>query len=281
MDRVRTGLQIVLERVRKVDPAATLSLSSVLHVDQGTLDSASPEHVAFGCNPSLNAYGVSGEVIGDPRSLPFRFAGGHIHMGGEFPKPHVDIVKAIDRVVGVACVGMFAEFDSPLRRRFYGLAGEYRRPKHGLEYRTLSNAWLAHPALAFWVFDMCRAAKALVDLNLTTLLPSEDDTKIQSLINNCDVKGARRYAKKYESLYRFLCKEYYTNAQETGDLTMALILKGIGSVLPSPLTIESAWQLDCPTSSNRNADNPGKWVPHGDGKGVMFHSLASVLSKGK
>jgi len=46
--------------------------------------------------------------------------------------------------------------DEPVRREYYGLAGEYRLPPHGLEYRSLSCAWIFHPKAAATILDLAR-----------------------------------------------------------------------------------------------------------------------------
>jgi hypothetical protein len=45
--------------------------------------------------------------------------------------------------------------EHPLARKLYGAAGRYRQPSYGVEYRTLSNFWLASPELVELVYDIC------------------------------------------------------------------------------------------------------------------------------
>jgi hypothetical protein len=66
--------------------------------------------------------------------VPFRTTGGHIHFGiGKRDDETVSrMVKALDAIIGVACVSLFDGIDDPRRRRMYGLAGEYRLPEYGV-----------------------------------------------------------------------------------------------------------------------------------------------------
>jgi hypothetical protein len=65
------------------------------------------------------------------------------------------------------------------RRTLYGMAGEYRKPDHGVEYRTLSNFWLRSPVLADFVAQM---AGMCVDV-LTTSLGYGDNPE-SALVKN-------------------------------------------------------------------------------------------------
>jgi hypothetical protein len=79
-------------------------------------------------------------------------------------------------------------YDNELRRRtMYGRAGACRFKTYGVEYRTLSNAWLNSPELIKWVF---RAAKRGVEqlMNGNSLEARHGD--IQSIINDSNVEKA-------------------------------------------------------------------------------------------
>ena len=80
-------------------------------------------------------------------------------------------------------------WDAGCRRQFYGLAGEFRLPPHGLEYRTLSNFWLYHRSLAHLVFGVARAAfcYALHGLRGKFNVSEED---VQHIVNTNDAKAA-------------------------------------------------------------------------------------------
>lgn len=58
------------------------------------------------------------------------------------------LVPLLDILLGNTSVLIDRDPHAAERRKVYGRAGEYRLPKHGLEYRTLSNFWLrAYPLM--------------------------------------------------------------------------------------------------------------------------------------
>ena len=156
---IRFGLKALLRAAQESDPSARLSLKTVVETPLEMLRELPPEFVEFGCMPSYNVYGIAGVGL-DGISCPYRFAGGHIHFGiarsDKAMESIPEIVRALDAILGVACVSLFENFDNPVRRRYYGLAGEHRLPPHGLEYRSLSDAWLFNPKLASLVLDLAR-----------------------------------------------------------------------------------------------------------------------------
>lgn len=276
VDSIQNALANMIKVARKVDSTAKLSLASTLPISDEVMAAAEPQFVAFGCLPSLNAYGASAKRIDDPRQLPFRFAGGHIHLGHEvLHRTAVEVVKTIDAIVGVASVGMFASFDSPVRRRFYGLAGEYRLPKHGLEYRVLSNAWLAHPAITMWVYDMVREAAFLGHNGLRKFqFKGYDEARIQSIINEGDHIEARKWVLDNVDLYNRLAMRKWASKDAWGNagapvtaplVSQLMIHEGIESVITDPTDIEGNWDL-------------GKtWISHCEGRGKNMRRLSHEI----
>jgi len=59
----------------------------------------------------------------------------------------LDTVKMLDLFVGIPAVLMEQGENPKLRRRLYGKSGSFRYTPYGLEYRVLSNFWMASPAL--------------------------------------------------------------------------------------------------------------------------------------
>lgn len=148
-DSIRQGIAGLYDLLPK---GAKLSTKPTIDVPPSMLLEAKEEHVQFGCMPSYNVYGMKGLAL-DGRDVPFRSAGGHIHfgIGKQTHESVAPMIKALDAILGVACVSLFAGIDDPRRRTMYGLAGEYRLPDHGVEYRTLSNAWMCHPAIIVFI----------------------------------------------------------------------------------------------------------------------------------
>jgi hypothetical protein len=145
-------------------PEFKASFTSVVDIKKEELDGLSDKAKVFGCAPSLNVNGRGAEITVDAATYLKRAAGGHIHLGMEsYPhlmKPEVlaRLVPVLDAIVGNTCVMMDLDEGQKVRRLHYGRAGEYRLPKHGLEYRTLSNFWLRHYYLTSLVFGLSRLA---------------------------------------------------------------------------------------------------------------------------
>lgn len=207
-DSIHSGLMTLDKLARKHNPNAKLTIQSTIDIPIDMLMEAKDEHVEFGCMPSFNAYGMEGLKLSG-RDVPFRSAGGHIHFGLASFYGHKKLtkevaekyVKALDKILGVACVSLFAGYDDPRRRELYGLAGEYRTPNHGLEYRTLSNAWMAHPLIFNMVFELARKVVVLENIDLLTTWKTTEQETIEC-INKCDVKLARKILKRNEKMFK-------------------------------------------------------------------------------
>jgi len=158
----------------KID--VSTSFKQAIEISEENLAELSDESRVFGCSPSKTAYRRSGIKIEsvDPMQYRVRAAGGHIHLGIPDGMPRdigigraltTDVKKTVemlDILCGNTCVLLDRDPANIERRKLYGKAGEYRTPKHGLEYRTLSNFWLMHPALLSFAFGMARLATDLM-----------------------------------------------------------------------------------------------------------------------
>jgi hypothetical protein len=102
---------------------------------------------AFGCEPDFDAY-----TNGKARSVPLevttgntRFAGGHVHIGGQFNCPPFVAALFADIFIGVGMILNFTQYhdnDTGARKLWYGRPGIFRPKPYGIEYRTPSNWWL-------------------------------------------------------------------------------------------------------------------------------------------
>jgi len=243
-------VEIRVEAKRK-NPNAKLTLKNVVEVPTNELMTADLKYVEFGCKPSFNAYEDTGLAIADPRALTSRFAGGHLHYGTSYfktdPRGRADaIVKVLDAVVGVAGVSMAAEMDNPMRRIYYGRAGEYRLPKHGLEYRVLSNFWLISPAISMLTCELFRAAIRFAEAGFGFMW-NADETEVRGIINTCDVAGARKLLAKNGKVLEAIL--YHTNfntghgsLKKSVDVAMYTILNGLES-LKLKQDLDENWDL--------------------------------------
>lgn len=221
IDEIRDALVLIQNTARKHTPTAQLTLRNVIDYPEDERASADEEHVALGCAPSTNVYGVCGYLPSSGREWDKRCVGFHIHAGDmDVIAQRERVVKALDAVLGVYSVAAAENIDEPLRRRYYGLAGEYRETKYGVEYRTLSNWMLCHPAMTNLVFEMTRSIITFA-LN-SKWLDTEwkfDEAQVIGIINNCDVAAARALlARNYRAL-RTLLRE--TPAIRTNVRTIA------------------------------------------------------------
>jgi Phage phiEco32-like COOH.NH2 ligase-type 2 len=249
---VWSGLQTVLLQARLKDKNAKLSARNIMDIPPKLMEASKDEHVNFGCMPSFNVYGLKGQQI-PPREIPFRPAGGHIHFGIGLQDPVKDkvrienIVKALDKVLGVACVSLFQHYDSPARRQLYGLPGEYRLPPHGIEYRTLSNAWLTHPTIANLVVDLSRKVVMFGMNDFGKYWDATEDETIKCIIN-CDVKKAQEIITRNKTIFLKMYQAVYGTGPERVEGFYEGIfqtyMKGIGSLIEKPDDIVNNWNLD-------------------------------------
>jgi hypothetical protein len=136
----------------------------VIKLTKGEMSRLLPSQKELGCMPSLNAYGRK-HIQKDGSKYMIRSAAGHIHIGtdmfvsndhGVYDTAHV--VRILDVLVGNTAVMIDMDPLAAERRKVYGRAGEYRLPKHGLEYRTLSNFWLQDYKLMSLMFGLVKFA---------------------------------------------------------------------------------------------------------------------------
>lgn len=265
-DRVRCGLIGVLSEARLFRPNAKLTTQNVFQIPVATLRATNDEHVMLGCDASLNAYGMMGKHVDNPRKLRYRFAGGHLHFGlnTEFQKVSQEdaekIVRYLDQILGVWAVGAAASIDNPIRREYYGLAGEFRLPPHGLEYRTLSNFWFAHPGITNLVFMMGRTILHSDLKHLDSWVAHPQETV--EAINNCDVKKARKLLTDNATVF----KQMFLNYGCLGDAILKLALNGIESAVKDIEDFDKNWKLD----------GQEKWIGHA-GKGESWYSLQNKM----
>lgn len=236
-NNLQFNLGNLMQAAVKKDRHAQMSRFSVVPVPEVILKNSALKYLEFGCQPSISVYEELGEPSIDPRLLPVRFAGGHIHagIGEQVYGPKIrEAVYALDGILGVAAVGMAANMDDPQRRRFYGRAGEIRLPKHGLEYRVLSNFWLISPPIAYMVHELFRAALRFGLSGAYSLLFKTPQVEVRRIINELDVKAARKSVKDNEKLYEFLCQNMNVeNSPRNFKYLKRAIYGGVEAVLPN------------------------------------------------
>jgi hypothetical protein len=140
--------QELQRRVEKY-PGLKIDFSQTVRLSAGDMARLHPDSRQLNCGASLNIYGRR-PIYKNGEKFRMRSGAGHIHIGSEaltdkYVNPE-NLVKILDVLIGNTCVMLDRDPLAAERRKTYGRAGEYRLPKHGLEYRTLSNFWLkAYP----------------------------------------------------------------------------------------------------------------------------------------
>lgn len=225
---IKSGLKSVITNARKKDKTAFLSPLTVVHTPLSELATLPLKYTEFGCMPSFNAYEITGKGMpGD--KVAHRFSGGHIHFGcGPLSDEQVNkTVRTLDALLGVAGVVMFQNLDDTVRREHYGLAGEYRLPPHGLEYRVLSNAWVFHPELAANILDF---ARKVFEYSLTNKTVDAESADVVYAILHNDVNLAKDILKKNKDLL------------DSFDLKLN-VMEAIETQYPSINKIAENWEL--------------------------------------
>ncbi|HVI40762.1 MAG TPA: hypothetical protein VM577_08890 [Anaerovoracaceae bacterium] len=152
-----------------------ISFDGVVEVEREELDALSEKSRVLGCAPSRNIYGLK-PISVDARKYMKRSAGGHLHIGLDYTsiydKRSVDernrLIPLLDIFVGNTCVLLDRDPNAAERRQNYGRAGEYRLPKHGVEYRTLSNFWLRNYTIFSMIWGMVELAVGILQETLVT-----------------------------------------------------------------------------------------------------------------
>jgi len=184
----------VMDQLKGMVPEYDVVADPVAHFGYDYIQSQPEEARDLGCDPDYNAYTQAVNEQPDV-DLPFRTGAGHVHLGWtegadtncpEHLSSCVTIVKQLDFYLGLVSL----TFDSDSERRaMYGAAGAFRAKSYGVEYRTLSNAWLASEELIAWVWKAATRAVA------NTLAGEDLEATygdIQTIINTSDVASARQ-----------------------------------------------------------------------------------------
>lgn len=263
---IQKSLRRIKNRLNTKFPQAHLSMQNTVRLDLNELTNVPDRFVALGCEPSFNAYDLEAQSIPDPRSVPWRSSGGHLHFSGlrfrVTKTTAVEAVKRLDARLGIWSIGAAQNLDIPVRRRFYGLAGEFRIPSHtiwnwhfrssrdtvgiyraintepGLEYRTLSNFWLSHPRLMQITCEIAR-------LSFSHLFEWDaKESEVVEAIQNMDVALAQKILKRNKTNFIGALKNYRGFSKERCEEAFNVGLEGIEKHGMNPAKFESNWQLD-------------------------------------
>lgn len=145
--------------INRTNDKAELVARPSIFFGRKRLQALPPMAKILGCTPDYVA-GSEEPNFPPDSDAPFRTGAGHIHIGwtedadtstgGDHFKLCTKIVQEMDYFVGLPSM----LWDKDARRRtLYGKAGTFRVKPYGLEYRTLSNAWLRNNNLMGFVYQ--------------------------------------------------------------------------------------------------------------------------------
>lgn len=142
-----------------------------------------PDHFKqLGCSPDYNAYTQKEQVM--PKiSLPIRAAGGHIHLGwtenNDISIEHMfDCMKVVKQLDASVYIASLLYDDDKERRKYYGQRGSFRPKPYGVEYRSLSNAWLKEKPLVHWIFNATKYAFDILTIENISFAEDEYLSKV-------------------------------------------------------------------------------------------------------
>jgi len=195
----------------KIGSDYKIVLKPTVKVHRHIINVADPEARVFGCMPDFNAYTLTTNTCEmDASKHPFRYAGGHIHIGVNgfmndsllkveekllTERKQLELVKAFDLFVNIPTLTLDNSTASKKRRSKYGKAGCFRPTPYGVEYRSLSCWWIKSPITVSLVYGLAKVAFGVVYKNrLNYIIKSikTDYDEIRGIIDESDTKSALR-----------------------------------------------------------------------------------------
>lgn len=205
-DEVIENVSHALQKLAQILRPAQFEIRASANYPESELE-ADAARIA-GCNPEWDVYSLKMneppenviEMIGGyyQFKVPFRTAGGHIHIGAEKllnPLFAFNVVRMMDLFLGIPSIFLDTDKTSKDRRKAYGLAGSHRIPEYGIEYRSLGNFWFSSPEHVGLIYDLTAFVLNFVEQNMHERFWSVDEEFLEdedpSLAYNCfgyDVK---------------------------------------------------------------------------------------------
>jgi hypothetical protein len=196
-DQFCINIQSVYDQLKQMVPAYEVVAVPVADFSLEYLKAQPKEALELGCDPDFNAW--ANAINPRPNgNVPMRTASGHVHIGftdGAVvdSEEHIDRCNAVARQMDFYLGLPSLTYDKEIRRReMYGKAGACRYKPYGVEYRTLSNAWLSSKERMAWVF---RAVQAGMQQLIAGKSLDDKYGDIQAIINTSDLKEANKIIK--------------------------------------------------------------------------------------
>lgn len=186
------NIETVLAQFRDmVDPEYKFDIGRpVARFSKAYMEAQCEQANELGCDPDYNAWTLEKNIKPD-NTMPMRTAAGHIHIGweGEITQDdQIGIVKQMDLFLGLPSI--IYDKDT-LRRTMYGKASCFRYKPYGVEYRTLSNAWLKSKK------RMANVARNAIMGAKRYFNGERFNIDVQDIINNSRVDDAKAIMKEF------------------------------------------------------------------------------------
>lgn len=199
-ENVKRGLDLVNAKLNEHNMELAYGVSSHIYTKE-ELESFDKSAFVFGCTPDFNAFTGQKNPSPQAANAGLRTAGGHVHIGYGQTVP-VDMKS--QQCAGVLCdyylsiLSVLMDTDTR-RKELYGKASCIRFKEYGIEYRSLSNFWVAEETHRKTVYE--QVEKVVKNLNfdhlmeLNAKLPIE---KLHQIINTNDVKEADNFLSRLQ-----------------------------------------------------------------------------------
>lgn len=191
------NVQDVFNTMCKMVPEYEVVAVPVAHFSEEYMKIQPAASLELGCDPDYNAW--TGLVNIKPNGQrPMRTAAGHIHIGWTKDEDVNDpnhihrcnmVGRQMDFYLGLASLSYDTDTE---RREMYGKGGCVRYKSYGVEYRTLSNAWLRDEKIMRLVYR--NTIKGVQELMAGNDLSAKYGD-IQAIINSSDWKAAQKIIK--------------------------------------------------------------------------------------
>lgn len=193
-DEFVINVQEVFNTMKLMVPDYEVVATPVAHFDMAYIKAQPAEALELGCDPDFDAWNGQPNIKPDAER-PMRTASGHVHIGWTEGKnvdspAHRDeaflVGRQMDFYLGLP--SLFYDTCTE-RREMYGKAGCVRVKPYGVEYRTLSNAWLNSESLMRWVFNNIQMGiQQLMQGNIL----ADKYGDIRAIINDNRIEDARK-----------------------------------------------------------------------------------------
>lgn len=173
---------------------------------QEVFDTTEDEYKELGCSADFNAWTSEVNPPPHPDNPLMRCAGGHLHIGWtadeELSTDHInncnDLVKQLDWYLGMWSLRCDPDTN---RRSLYGKAGACRYKPYGVEYRVLSNFWVANASMRLEMWNrMVGAINMMAKFFAPEKVPAKFNLMAQDCINRSQRDVGLEEAMRYPVL---------------------------------------------------------------------------------